>query len=208
MRSYSSGVRPCRSRTCRNRSSVARDASCDAAALAPDRMRLHDRFEDEGRRRCRAASRTRAPDAASGRPRCAPRCRRRRCVERSVRIGRVADLAGRVVYRNTIWRLASSSLDHIRRREVVPLAVRDRHAAAPGPARTRVNGVSVCSTRMWHVLAAKLQPCSAASRRAGDPPPAGSGSRCRCRAPGRRARRTPAPRAMIGEKRAIAPVRR
>ena len=32
-----------------------------------------------GRRRCRAPSRRRARGAASGRPRCAPRCRRRRC---------------------------------------------------------------------------------------------------------------------------------
>ena len=100
--------------------------------------------------------------------------------------------------------------EHLGLGEVVAFAVRDRQSAAPGPSRhcRRERRVGLLDAQM-HVLAAELQTRgSATSRRAAARLRAEPESRCRCRARGRRVRRTPRTSRMIGEKRAIAPVRR
>ena len=113
--------------------------------------------------------------------------------DRAVRIGRVGDLAARVaVAEDRRGRAPRARASTVGRRVVVALAVRDRQPQHAAPARARrVNGVSVCSTRtstcsQWN-LRSRLRSIAPGSR----PPRAGPGSRCRCRAPGRRRARTP-----------------
>ena len=122
-------------------------------AAAPRCQRRDDRFEHHqavgaAERRLAGALRMRHHADDVARARC--RCRRSRGPSRSDSPRRRARPVRVGVAEDRPAGCASSSLEHLRRREVVALAVRDRnpqHLARRGA--PRVNGVSVCSTRTW-----------------------------------------------------------
>ncbi len=130
-------------------------------------------------------------------------------VLRSVRIGGLVDAAGGVAIAEGDL---ARAFDRLECRVVgfeVALAVGDRefHHLSLGIAagerrrrRSRPSGAASCTgSDGWRC---------ASGRPAAGPPRTGSGSRCRCRAPGRRARRDAATARMIGDRAAIAPQRR
>ena len=217
------GSRPQRARRCgrirrasgravrgRSASMAAHDDAHRCAPATPARAR--PTRTGRGRRRCRAPARRRARDAASARRRCA-RSLQMPAMLLSEPFGFAASVTSpprvAVAEDDAAGRPRARAID-VGRRVVVAFAVRDRHAAAPGP------GAARCGERRVGLLdadAARARSGTsgrgcAASRPAAGRPRAAPGSRCRCRAPGRRAARTRATAAMIGENRAMAPVRR
>ena len=148
MRSYSSGLRPWRSRTAVIDGLMTSSRAVREAPCAGERARSPIRTA-----RSPSALPSTVSQARSG---CGirPTTLRRSLqipamlLSDAVRVGLVGDRAARVAVAEDHAPLDSSALDHVRLGEVVALAVRDRNAAAPGRGRhATVNGVSVCSTR-------------------------------------------------------------
>ena len=209
MRAYSSGVRPCRSSVGAIEGRAHRATACSAPLL---RQRLHDRLEQHAARpRCRPRLRTRARDAASGRRRCAPRCRCRRCCG-AIRSGSPASVGSPARVRVAEDRRARSPRAPRARpaaRSSCPRRARSA-AAAPGRrAQRAVNGVSVLLDAHADELAVELD-VAIAEHRARQQPALEQNLKAVADAEHRAAgrRRTSVTAAMIGENRAIAPVRR
>ena len=197
------GLRPWRSSTCRI-DHAARDQRCRPDATATTDSKMHEAV----------GAAERGSHARSG---CGIRpTTLRASLQRPAMLSTDPFGFAASVDRAAARRVAEDDLpvrfelrEHVRRREVVAFAVRDRHPqhlARRGRGRERRVGLLDADV---HVLAVELQARGcAASRRAAARPRAESGSRCRCRAPARRASANACTARMIGEKRAIAPVRR